>query len=90
MTVTYFVTPMAAIRRLITDALEAAAPSLEDWAAEAELSSSALRRYRLGDRTPSGVVIAGLAAQLRRQARRLERLAGMLETLSKQKGGRNG
>jgi len=90
MTVTYFVTPMAATRRLIAEVLEAAAPSLEDWAAEARLSSSALRRYRLGNRVPSGVVISGLAGQLRRQARRLERLAGILEALSKQKGGRNG
>lgn len=77
------------MRRLIAQVLEAAAPSVESWAAGAGVSSSALRRYRLGDRIPSTAVTTRLAAELRAQARRLERLAGLLEKTSTQ-GGTNG
>ena len=68
--------------------MEAAALAVEELAAKAGLSSSALRRYRLGNRTPSPDVLRRLAEQLRSQAKRLERLAHELETEA-DKGGRH-
>jgi transcriptional regulator with XRE-family HTH domain len=70
---------MDRVNRLVADALEAATLAVEELAARAGLSSSALRRYRLGDRTPSSDVLRRLAGEMRRQAKRLERVAHNLE-----------
>lgn len=72
-----------ATRQRISEALTAAAPGLEELARRLGLSSSALRRYRLGDRTPSSDVLARVAIVLREQAKDLLRLAKELETDSK-------
>ena len=77
---------MNRVNRLVADALEAATVAVEELATRAGLSSSALRRYRLGDRTPSSDVLRRLAGELRRQARQLQRLAHKLEAEAK-KGG---
>ena len=77
---------MKRVHRLVTEALEAAALAVEELAVRAGLSSSALRRYRLGNRKPSADVLRRLARELRSQAKRLERLAHTLETEAK-KGG---
>jgi transcriptional regulator with XRE-family HTH domain len=79
---------MERANRLVADAVEAAALAVEELAARAGLSSSALRRYRLGDRTPSPEVLRRLAEELRSQAKRLERLAQNLETEA-EKGGKD-
>ncbi len=71
---------MKRANRLVADALATAALAVEELATNAGLSSSALRRYRLGDRTPSPDVLRRLAEELRSQAKRLERLAHSLET----------
>ena len=68
-------------------ALEVVTLGVEELAARAGLSSSALRRYRLGDRTPSSEVLRRLATELRRQVKRLERLARNLETEARKGGG---
>jgi len=73
---------------LIAEVLEVATLAVEKLAASAGLSSSALRRYRLGDRTPSPEVLRRLAQELRSQAKRLERLAHNLETEAN-KGGKD-
>jgi transcriptional regulator with XRE-family HTH domain len=76
---------MTALRRLIGKALEAATPTVEECAAELGLSSSALRRYRLGDRTPTTTLVKRLAGLLRRRAAVMVRLATELEaTVSKE------
>ena len=67
----------------MADALAAATLAVEELATRAGLSSSALRRYRLGDRTPSSDVLRRLAGVMRRQARQLERLALNLEAEAK-------
>ena len=69
-----------ATRQRIAEALTAAAPGLEELARRLGLSSSALRRYRLGDRRPSSGVLAQVAIVLREQAKDLLRLAKELET----------
>jgi hypothetical protein len=71
---------MTSLRRLIGKALEVATPTVEECAAELRLSSSALRRYRLGDRTPPNSLVCRLAGLLRRRAGVMVRLAGELET----------
>ena len=78
---------MNRVNRLVADALEVVTLGVEELAARAGLSSSALRRYRLGDRTPSSEVLRRLATELRRQVKRLERLARNLDTEAR-KGGR--
>jgi transcriptional regulator with XRE-family HTH domain len=78
---------MKRANRLVAAAVEAAALPVEALAIRAGLSSSALRRYRLGDRTPSPDVLRRLAEELRSQAKRLERLAHNLETEAR-KGGK--
>lgn len=55
---------------------------LEEVGAELGLSSSALRRYRLGDRTPDPATALRLARALRAYARRLDRSARRLEHLA--------
>ncbi len=78
---------MDRVNRLVADALKVAALAVEELAARAGLSSSALRRYRLGDRSPSSGVLRRLAGEMRRQARQLQRLAHSLEAEA-QKGGK--
>jgi transcriptional regulator with XRE-family HTH domain len=78
---------MDRVNRLVADAMEAATLAVEELATRAGLSSSALRRYRLGDRTPSSDVLRRLAGELRHQARQLQRLAHKLEAEAK-KGGK--
>jgi transcriptional regulator with XRE-family HTH domain len=80
---------MKRVNRLVAEAVEAAALPVEELAVRAGLSSSALRRYRLGDRTPSPDVLRRLARELRLQGKRLERLAHNLETEA-DKGGKRG
>ena len=76
---------MTALRRLIAKALGAAAPTVEDCARELGLSSSALRRYRLGNRTPTAALVHQLAALLRRRAAAMVRLAAQLEATTTDK-----
>ena len=78
---------MKRANRLVADAVEAAALPVEELAVRSGLSSSALRRYRLGDRTPSPDVLRRLARELQVQGTRLERLAQNLETEAR-KGGK--
>lgn len=68
-----------ATRQRISLALIAAAPGLAELARRVGLSSSALRRYRLGDRKPSNEMLGKVAAVLRAQANDLLRLAKELE-----------
>jgi len=77
---------MERANRLVAEALEAAALAVEELASRTGLSSSALRRYRLGDRTPSPDVLRRLAKELRRQGKRLARLAHTLETEAERGG----
>jgi len=77
---------MERAHRLVADALNAAALAVEELAVRAGLSSSALRRYRLGNRKPSPGVLRRIAKELRRQGRRLERLAHTLETEAERGG----
>ncbi len=77
--VTDSVTPMKRRNRLVADALVAAAVAMEDLARRAGMSSSALRRYRLGDRTPSSRVLQRLGGTLREQAEQLQNVADQLE-----------
>jgi transcriptional regulator with XRE-family HTH domain len=70
---------MPALRQLVIIAIKAASPSLESLAARLKLSTSALRRYRQGNREPSAETVQHLAAELRQQATRLVRAAERLE-----------
>ena len=74
---------MKRARTLVVEALTAGLPGLDELAVRLRLSSSALRRYRLGNRTPSPAVLRALAEELRRQGKRLERLAYNLEAEAK-------
>ena len=79
---------MMRANRLVAKALKAAVLAFEELAARTGRSSSALRRYRDGNRTPSPDVLRRLAKELRAQGKRLERLAHNLETEAA-KGGKN-
>jgi transcriptional regulator with XRE-family HTH domain len=70
---------MPLARRLFVDALRTATLSVEAIAERLGLSTSALRRYRLGDRTPSPNVLRGFARVLREQGRALEKFAHQLD-----------
>ena len=70
---------MPTLRDLVPNAIKATSPSLESLAARLGLSSSALRRYRLGNREPSVDTVQSLAVEMRRQASHLLRLAERLE-----------
>ena len=70
---------MTTLRRLIARALETATPTVEDIAAKLAMSSSALRRYRLGNRTPPPALVRRLVRLLHDQAQRLERLGAQLD-----------
>jgi transcriptional regulator with XRE-family HTH domain len=80
---------MDRVNRLVADALEVVTLGVEELAARAGLSSSALRRYRLGNRTPSSEVLHRLATELHRQVKRLERLARNLDTEARKGGGKH-
>ena len=77
---------MTALQSMVRRALRTATPTVEELAARLQLSTSALRRYRLGNRTPSSTVLRDLAGVLRDQAAVMVRLAGELEASAK-KGG---
>lgn len=79
---------MAALNRLVIDAIRAASPSVESLAERLGLSTSALRRYRLGNREPSSETVQRLATELRRQSADLVELAERLEHTTKQGGKR--
>ena len=70
---------MTILHQLVASAIKTASPSLESLAARLRLSTSALRRYRLGDREPSADTVRALAGEMRKQAARLERVAQRLE-----------
>lgn len=75
---------MTAPRELVRRALRVATPSMEDLAARLRLSTSALRRYRLGSRTPGSTVLRRLAAVLRERAAVMVRIARELEASAKE------
>ena len=79
---------MKRVNRMVAEAVEAAALAVEELAVRAGLSSSALRRYRLGDRAPSPSALRSLARELRVQSKRLDQLAHNLETEAN-KGGKH-
>lgn len=70
---------MTALRHLVADALRAATPTMEDLAQTLDLSTAALRSYRLGTRTPAPAFRRKFAKLLRNQAERLMRVATRLE-----------
>ena len=70
---------MTSYRMLFQQALQAATPSMETIAERLGLSSSALRRYRLGNREPGPDAAGKLARLLRAQAAVMVRLAQKLE-----------
>lgn len=80
---------MRTLRRLVADALRVASPTVEQLAERLGCSTSALRRWRLGNRQVSPEVATRLAGQLRRQARELERVAGELDQHTKARGGKD-
>lgn len=65
------------------EALQTAAPSLRQLAAEEGWSYSTLKAYSAGIRTPSDEAVRELAAGLRRRAEKLARLARELEEHTK-------
>lgn len=77
------------MQRLFEEALRAAAPTIQQLAQEMGCSTAALRAYRLGTRTPGPLVARSLATVLRRQSKRLDKLAAQLEKASHQQGGTN-
>ena len=78
---------MRRLRLLFTRALRLATPSIEQIAAGLNVSTSAVRRWRLGNRNVSPEVTAKLAKLLRRQARNLERVAAELDRFTDSEGG---
>jgi hypothetical protein len=70
------------LSRTLGEALEVATLSLSDLAAGLRISSSALRRYRLRNRTPKPGQVRRIASALRSRARRLEVLANRLESFT--------
>lgn len=70
---------MRRLRLLFTRALRLASPSIEQVATSLGVSTSAVRRWRLGNRNVSPEVAAKLAKLLSRQARNLERVAAELD-----------
>ena len=70
---------MDAPRRLVREAIRAATLSVEQLARALRLSTSALRKYRQGERGVPPPLLTALAQTLRRHARRLMRLAERLE-----------
>ena len=74
------------LRVLLARALEALTPTVEDVADELRVSSSALRRYRLGDRTVPADLLRRLGRLMRRRVRRLEDLAARIEDAARERG----
>jgi transcriptional regulator with XRE-family HTH domain len=70
---------MPMIRTQVQRLLGVFQAGLEEVGAKVGLSSSALRRYRLGGRTPDPMTALRLARALRAHARRLDQLARRLE-----------
>lgn len=79
---------MTSYRDLFQRAVQAATPTVETIALQLRVSSSALRRYRLGNRVPRPEIAGKLARLLRAQAQVMVRLAGQLEATT-DKGGRD-
>jgi transcriptional regulator with XRE-family HTH domain len=78
---------MRSLRLLFTQALRLASPSVEQLAARLGVSTSAVRRWRLGNRNVPPAAAAKLAKVLRRQARGLERVAAELDRITDSEGG---
>ncbi len=78
---------MRSLRLRFTRALRLATPSIEQIAAGLGVSTSAVRRWRLGNRNVSPEVAAKLAKLLRRQARNLEGVAAELDRFTESEGG---
>jgi transcriptional regulator with XRE-family HTH domain len=70
---------MPRLRTLVRRALLVASPSIEQLAKTLGYSTSALRRWRLGNREVPVEAVTRLAKMLRRQARDLERAAAELD-----------
>jgi len=64
--------------KLIAQALEAAGVTARGLARRMKISSTSLRKYGYGTRTPTPSVLRQLARLLRRQARELQRLSNAL------------
>lgn len=71
------------LRRVISQAIKAAFIRQPELAKAAGISYSALRQYRLGQRTPSPDVARRIAKALREQSGKLKKLAAEIERLSK-------
>jgi transcriptional regulator with XRE-family HTH domain len=80
---------MRSLRLFFIRALRLASPSVEQLAAGLGVSTSAVRRWRLGDRNVPPEAAATLAKLLRRQARELERVAAELDRFTDSEGGTN-
>lgn len=70
---------MDAHRRLVRQAIREVTLSVETLAARLRLSSSALRKYRQGERGVPPALLTALARALRTHARQLVPLADKLE-----------
>lgn len=81
---------MRSLRLLVIRALRAASPPLTELAKGLGITTSALRRWRLGNRSVPPEVAAKLAKLLRRQARHLERIAAELDEFTRSRGGAHG
>jgi transcriptional regulator with XRE-family HTH domain len=79
---------MRTLRLLFTRALRLATPTIEQLAAGLGVSTSAVRRWRLGNRNVRPEVAGTLAKLLRRQARDLERVAAELDRFTVERGNR--
>jgi transcriptional regulator with XRE-family HTH domain len=66
---------------LLSEALAVASLSLSDLAVDLGISSSALRRYRLGNRIPDAALARRISRALHSRARRLESLADRLDSM---------
>ena len=69
---------MADASKLVTQALDTAGATAKGLARAMKLSSSSLRKFGYGTRTPTPDDLKTLARLLRGQARRLERLSDAL------------
>ena len=74
---------MTSVQRRFAAALKSLTPTMEEVGRWLGMSTSALRRYRLGDRSISPAVIDGLVKLLRKQARKLGHIADDLERTHK-------
>lgn len=70
---------MSLIRELASEGVRALSARLQYLADELGLSTAALRRYRLKDRTPDQVTLKRLVVLLRSRAQHMDRIAGQLE-----------